>query len=347
MADVLVRCCLGPRATIVDALRSLERSGTQIVLVVDEVGTLLGTLTDGDVRRALLSGATLENVIEPFIQRRFIAVTPEATRAEVIELTQARRVEQIPIIDAEGKLVGLHLLHEILGAIERPNWAVIMAGGKGTRLWPITENLPKPMVKVAGRPILERLVLHLIGFGIRRIFLSINHLGEIVERHFGDGSRFGCQLEYLREDRPLGTGGSLRLLPERPAEPLLVMNGDLVTQADIGSMLSFHARGGQVATVAMRPYVHVVPFGCLEVSGHRVLRMEEKPRLMQLVNAGIYVLNPELIDRIPEDEEFPLPALLESCVQRGELVHAFEILDEWIDVGQREQLRQARGESES
>jgi dTDP-glucose pyrophosphorylase len=341
VSELLAKCCLGPGATIRDALQSLERSGTQIVLVTDSQ-VLLGTLTDGDIRRALLAGSTLSEPVDSFAQRRFISVSPQATRAEVIELMQAQLIEQIPIVEADGKLVGLHLLHQILGAIERPNWAVIMAGGKGTRLWPITENVPKPMVKVAGRPILERLVLHLVGFGIRTIYLSINYLGDVVERHFGDGSRFGCRIEYLREERFLGTGGSLRLLPKRPSHPLLVMNGDLVTQADIGSMLSFHQLGGQVATVAMRPYFHVVPFGCLELEGTRVLRMDEKPRLMRVVNAGIYVLNADLIERIP-DGEFALPALLEMCLARDEAVHAFEIQDEWIDVGQREQLSQARG----
>jgi len=346
MSESLDRCCLPPGATIREALKSLDRSATKIVLVRDSDGKLVGTLTDGDIRRALLDNATLESPFDRFVQHDFIAVSPEATRAEVLELMQAQLIEQIPILDGDRTLVGLHLLHEILGAIERPNWAVIMAGGRGRRLWPITAEVPKPMIKVAGRPILERIVLHLVGFGIRRIFLSIHYRGEIVERHFGDGSRFGCRIEYLREHQPLGTGGSLRLLPERPTEPFLVMNGDLITQADIARMLFFHSSGEHAVTVAMRPYVHIVPFGCLTIEGSRVLRMDEKPQLMQLVNAGIYVLDPEVLDRVPETQEFSMPALLESCIQQGQAVHAFEIEDEWIDVGQREQLRQARGEPE-
>lgn len=344
MPEELESCCLNGEDTLLDALRSLERSGRGIVLVTGDNRRLTGTLTDGDIRRALLAGATMRDPIAPFAQSKFISVSPEATRADVVELMQSRYLEQIPIVDAQGHLLGLHLLHEILGVAELPNWAVIMAGGIGTRLRPITETIPKPMVRVAGRPILERLVMHLVGFGIRKIYLSINYLGEIIEQHFGDGSKFGCHIEYLRESKPLGTGGSLRLLAERPSDPLIVMNGDLVTQADIGAMLAFHQRTGCVATLAIRPYFHVVPFGCLELDGHRVVRMEEKPRLLQLVNAGIYVLDPQLIDLIPPDEEFPLPALLESCMSRGDLVNAFEIEDEWLDVGHREHLQKARGE---
>lgn len=342
-AIALQRCCVTRSSTIHGVLATLERSGLRIVLVV-EGERLLGTVTDGDVRRALLAGASLDSVIEPFMQRNFISVPPAATRAEVLDLMQSQLIEQVPILDAEGCVKGLHLLHEMLGALERPNWAVIMAGGRGTRLGLLTESVPKPMIRVAGRPILERIVLHLVGFGVRRIFLSINYLGDVVERHFADGSRFGCQIEYLREEQPLGTGGSLALLREKPHHPLLVMNGDLVTQADIASMLEFHSRNGQVATIGTYAYAHVVPFGCIELAGTRVVRLTEKPRLTHLVNAGIYVLDPQLLERVPRGIDYSLPTLIESCLDRGEEVHAFEIQGDWIDVGQRDQLRIARGE---
>ena len=240
----LEHTCVPATARLVDAMQSLELSGVEIALLTDAEGRLAGIVTDGDIRRALLKGATMESPVGPHMVREFTRVGPDAGRAEVLDLMQARTLEQIPVVDAEGKLAGLHLLHELVGAIERPNWAVIMAGGKGVRLRPITEHLPKPMIPVAGRPILERLVLHLVGCGIRQVFLSINYLGHIVEQHFGDGSRFGCRIEYLREEQPLGTGGALALLPEPPTELLLVMNGDGVTQVDIGALLDFHERGG-------------------------------------------------------------------------------------------------------
>jgi dTDP-glucose pyrophosphorylase/predicted transcriptional regulator len=336
-------CRISSEATIEDALRSLDRSGARIALVVGDDGLLLGAVTDGDVRRALLAGATLNSAVATCMRRDFTAVGPETGRAEVLELMQARILSGIPIVDERGRLIGLHLLHEILGAVSRPNWAVVMAGGRGQRLWPLTENLPKPMLRVAGRPILERIVLHLVSFGIERVFLSINYLGHVIEQHFGDGSRLGCRIEYLRETQPLGTGGALSLLPETPNSPVVVMNGDLVTQADIGLMLDYHARLRPQATIAVRPYSHVVPFGCVEVDGPFIRQLEEKPRLTRLVNAGIYVIEPELVDRVPKGQEFFMTNLFVDCMARNEPVAAFEVEGDWIDVGQHDNLRQASG----
>ncbi|MGE0456263.1 MAG: nucleotidyltransferase family protein [Vicinamibacteria bacterium] len=336
-------CRIPATATIEDAMRSLHRSGAEIALVVDPADRLLGTVTDGDVRRALLGGGTLQSPVANHMWRDFVAVGPEAGRAEVLDIMQARTLSGIPIIEAGGRLIGLHLIHEILGAERRANCAVVMAGGKGARLWPLTENLPKPMLRVAGRPILERIVLHLVSCGIQRVFISVNYLGNVIEQHFGDGSRLGCQIEYLREDKPLGTGGALSLMPELPSLPLVVMNGDLVTQANIGLMLDFHARVRPKATIAVRPYSHVVPFGCVELEGAQVRQLEEKPRLTKLVNAGIYVIEPELVLRVPRGEEYFVTDLFANCLERGEPVAAFEIEGDWIDVGQRESLRQANG----
>jgi dTDP-glucose pyrophosphorylase len=328
-------------ARLIDAMHSLERSSAEIVLVMDGA-RLVGVMTDGDIRRALLKGATLPSPLAEFVPRKFTAVGPEAGRAEVLDRMQARTINQIPVTDQNGHLLGLHLLHQLVGRTERPNWAVIMAGGQGTRLRPMTESIPKPMIPVAGRPILERLVLHLVGHGIRRIFLAVNYLGHVVEAHFGDGTQFGCRIEYLRETSPLGTGGALALLPEQPRDPLLVLNGDLVTQFDVGRLLDFHARGGYVATLGVHGYTHVVPFGCVETKADRVTRFEEKPVLLRQVNAGIYALSPVLMARVPAQTAFPVTNLFEAALEKGESLGAYEIEDDWIDVGQREQLQRAR-----
>lgn len=335
---------LAPTATLGDAMLSLQESALEICLVVDGGQHLLGTLTDGDVRRALLAGAGLDSGVEAAMHRQFSAVSPSAGRTEVLELMHALRISQVPIVDGSGRLEGLHTLHDILGTAERPNWAVIMAGGKGTRLGPLTKSVPKPMLRVAGRPILERIVLSLIGCGIRRVFLAINYLGHTIEDHFGDGSRLGCRIDYLREERPLGTGGALSLLPRPIAQPVLVMNGDLVTQASVGQLLDFHAEGRQAATLSTRRYVHTVPFGCVDLDGDRVVRIAEKPTLSQYINAGMYVLDPAVVERIPRNEEIGLPSVLQDCLGRGEAVRAFEVDEDWIDVGQIDQLRRARGE---
>jgi len=328
-------------ASILDAMRSLEMSGVEIALVMDQAHRLVGIVTDGDLRRALLKGVAMESAVEPHMIREFTRVTPDVGRAEVLDLMQARTLEQIPVVNADGTVAGLHLMHEVVGAIERPNWAVIMAGGKGVRLRPLTEHLPKPMIPVAGRPILERLVLHLVGNGVRRIFLAINYLGHMVEQHFGDGRRFGCRIEYLRETEPLGTGGALSLLPESPTAPLLVMNGDVVTQVDLGGLLDFHSRGNHVATMGVRLYAHTVPFGCVETQRGRITDLVEKPELTRMINTGIYALEPTLLERVPAGAEFPITELFTDCLSRGESVGAYEMAEDWIDVGQREQLRMA------
>lgn len=342
-AVTLIDACQIPvAATLRDAMLALERGSREVVLVIDETKRLVGLLTDGDVRRALLAGATLADPVMPHMKRGFTFVGPATGRAEVLDLMQARRIGQIPVVDGDGRLVGLHLLHDVIGAPERESWAVVMAGGRGARLAPLTDNVPKPMIRVAGRPILERIVLHLVGSGFRRVFLSVNYLAGIIEEHFGDGARFGCRIDYLREERPLGTGGALALLPEPPTRPLLVMNGDLVTQADLGAMIDFHERGRQAITVGVRRYLHTVPFGCVELSGERIVQFHEKPTLARLVNAGIYVFTPSLLARVDRGVEYPITNLLEESLRRGEEIAAFEIEDDWIDVGQREQLRRAR-----
>lgn len=331
-------------ARIRDALELLDRSGVGVALVVDAADVLVGLLTDGDLRRALLRGATLESPVDGFVVRNFVRVSPAEPRANVLDRMRALRISEIPIVDAEGRIAGLHLLHDIVADHAIPSWAVVMAGGRGTRLGAITQNIPKPMIPVAGRPILERIVLHLVGAGIQRIFLSVNYLAHMVQAHFGDGEAFGCRIEYLHETKPLGTGGALSLLPEPPTAPLVVMNGDLVTQFNVAALLSKHTQSGAVATVASRRYFHTVPFGCMSLDGDRLVAMEEKPTLSQMVNAGIYVVEPRLLARVPADTEFTMPALLDDCLRRGERVTSWELEDDWIDVGQREQLKQARGE---
>lgn len=326
-----------------DVFATLERGKLRIAVAMDANGRVVGVMTDGDARRALLRGATLDTLIEPLIRRDFTAVEPTVGRAEVLDLMRARHIDVIPIVDAAGFLCGMHQLHGVLGADERPNWAVIMAGGRGVRLGSLTDQVPKPMIRVAGRPILERLVLHLVGFGVRRIFIAINYLGHLIEEHFGNGKRFGCSIDYIREEKPLGTAGALSLLPEPPTHPLLVLNGDLVTQANIGGLIDFHTSRSAVATLAVHPYFHTVPFGCVTVDGHRVVELQEKPRLAKLINAGIYVLDPSILRYVPRNEESTMPGLLAAAMDRSEEVSAFELSEDWIDVGQREQLQQARG----
>ncbi len=337
-------CVVRLESTLRDALVSLDRSGRRIVMIEDSEARVVGLLTDGDLRRALLSGAGLEDAVRPHVRANFTWVSAGTSRADVLDLMQARRILEVPVLDEKMKLAGLHMMHDVLAREQRQNWAVVMAGGRGTRLAPLTEDTPKPMLRVAGRPILERIVLHLAGVGIRRIFLAINYLGHIVEEHFGDGQRFGCQIEYLREEKPLGTAGALGLIVEEPRTSLLVMNGDLVTQADLGEMIDRHEAMGAAITVGTRRYLHTVPFGCLDIHHDRVVGLDEKPTLSRVINAGIYVLAPAVLGNIPKDKASTMPELVSNAIAHGNTVLGHEIVDDWVDVGQKDQLKQARGE---
>ena len=320
----------------------MDLGAAGIALATDEAGRLVGVATDGDLRRALLRGSALEDPVLPVLNRSFVSLTRSQTRADALDLMLARHIDVVPVTDADGRPVALHLLHAFLEPVARGNWAVIMAGGRGTRLQPLTDTTPKPMLKVAGRPILERIVLHLVGHGIERIFLSVNYLAHVIEDHFGDGRRFGARIEYLREDRPLGTAGALGLLPEAPDRTLVLLNGDLVTSVHVGNLIAVHDRGGDAATVGTRWYVHTVPFGCVERSGDRITGLEEKPAIQREVNTGIYALAPHVLELVPAGVPTTMPELIGRVLERGEPVGAFEVEDDWVDVGQRDQLVRAR-----
>jgi dTDP-glucose pyrophosphorylase len=329
--------------TLRDAMLALDRGARGIALIRDAGGRLAGVVTDGDLRRALLRGAALEDPLASIANRAFTAASPADGRAEVLDLMRARRISAVPVLDAERRPVGLHLLHEFVEPVDRSNWAVVMAGGQGIRLRPLTENIPKPMLRVAGRPILERIVLHLVGTGVRRIFISVNYLREQIEDYFGDGSGVGARIEYLREEEPLGTAGALGLLPSPPTETLLLLNGDLVTSADLGSLIAFHTAGGYAATIGVRRYLHTVPFGCIERDGNQVTALHEKPTLEREVNTGIYALEPSTVALVTKGVACSTPALVERLLEAGRPVGAFEVEEDWIDIGAREELARARG----
>ena len=337
-------------ASIRDAMAAIACGTASAAFAVTTDGLLIGVVTDGDIRRALLDGAALSDPVKPFIGSNPIVAKATDSRATVLDMMQARAISQVPIVNDAGQLVAVHLLRELLGRIDRPNMALILAGGRGTRLLPTTNAIPKPMVPVAGKPILERLVNHLLGFGISKIVISVGHLGEVIEGHFGDGFQFGCEITYLREDpvNPLGTGGPLgsvsRLFPEL-SEPVLVINGDLVTQFDVAAMLDHHEQAGSVATVGAFPYTHEVPYGVLQVNdvGH-IESIVEKPLRQELISGGIYVFNPSVLRKVPTDTFFPMTQVLTDCIDGGDKVSVWSLNEDWIDVGRPQDLAKARGQ---
>ena len=343
MPDNFKNSSIPESATLREAMQAIDSGDVPgMVLITSPDNRLIGVMTDGDIRRMLLAGETLDSPVAPGINRNFTWVTENTSRDQVLDLIRARSIDHVPILDAEHRLVGVHRLGEVISERKFPNIAVIMAGGKGTRLGSLTKDTPKPMLKIAGRPILERIVLHLVGAGIRNIYISVNYLREQIEDHFGDGHHFGCKISYLREDKPLGSGGALSLLPETPEHPILVMNGDIVTDFPIGRLLRHHAKGGYKATMALSPYRHKVPLGCVTLENGAIVEFREKPLITELANAGIYVFSPEILTRITEGN-FPITNLFESCIERNEPIGGFVIEESWADIGLPDELNNARG----
>lgn len=344
LSQQLRAACLTEQESITCAIQALNGPTEGFAVIIGDEGRVVGVLTDGDVRRALLTEASLDASIFPHVSRNFHSVSETDSREQVLDLMQAKRVKHVPILDSQSKLLGIHLLHEVIGHHERPNSAIVMCGGLGMRLRPITENIPKPMVKVAGRPILERIALQLVGAGVTRIHLAVNYLSEVIEAHFGDGSAFGCQISYLHESEPLGTGGALGLLSPAPEFPVLVMNGDLQIDFNIGTVLDAHEASGASATVGLRLYSHTIPYGCVTMEGDSIKGISEKPVLERLVNSGIYVFNSEIVTSV-KPEFLPITDLLGSLIDSGHQVHGFELIGDWLDVGDAKQLTKARGGS--
>ncbi|MEO7754310.1 MAG: nucleotidyltransferase family protein [Terracoccus sp.] len=346
----LQAACAPVDATVRDALEVIDRSATLVCLLVADDGRLAGLLTDGDLRRAFLGGASLDGPALRYATTRPHHVAAGSPRALVLDLMQALRISAVPELDDDRTLVGLHTLSDVVGGSPLPNVAVVMAGGRGTRLGELTKDTPKPLMSVAGRSIIEWIVLGLVGDGIREIYVSVNYLADRVEEHLGDGSRLGCSIRYLREDpdRPLGTAGSLTILrSERPdlELPVIVMNGDLMVEFDAGSLLDTHRRSAAAVTVGTRTYQHEVPFGVVESDGGRVTSVSEKPTLSFDINAAVYCVEPRTLAWLPEGRPSTMPGLVEECLDRAEVVTAWPIASEWIDVGTPRDLARAKGEA--
>jgi len=341
----LEKFIISDQSTVFDAMKAINNNWREIVFVINSKNKIVGVITDGDIRRGLLEGLKFDSKVSEIMAKSFISVGPDVDRAAVLDLMKANLIGCVPVLDKNSKLIGIHFLQELIGATPRPNIALIMAGGKGTRLRPLTEDCPKPLIKVAGRPIIERIILHLVSYGIKKIYISINYLGSKVREYCGNGEVFGCEIEYLKEKRYLGTGGALSLLPKNIKDPIVVMNGDLITQIDIGSLLDLHNKKKFKATLAVKPYQVEIPFGVVKNNKNKLTSLQEKPINNYLVNAGIYVLNPEVISLIPKNKEYPITLLFETLLKSKKKTGVYIIEEDWIDVGRHKDLREAQGEN--
>lgn len=324
---------LSETSTIRDAIGCLDRVAIKIVLVVDASGKLEGTVSDGDIRRGLLRGLEMGSPLTSVIQRNPLVAPPDMTRETILQLMVANKIQQIPLVDEHRLVVGLHLWDQIATPQNRPNMMVIMAGGKGTRLYPHTAHCPKPMLPVGGKPMLEHIIERAKTNGFNHFMLAIHHLGHMIEDHFGDGTKMNVRIQYIREQTPLGTAGALGLLDALPEAPFLVTNGDVLTDIDYGEMLDFHIRQQATATMAIRIHEWQHPFGVVKTQGLEIVGFEEKPLARTHINAGIYVLSPEALNLLSTDTSCDMPTLFERLKTEGHRTVAYPMHEPWLDVG--------------
>lgn len=322
----------------------LDRSGLQIVLVVDSVDHLLGTVTDGDIRRGLLRDLSQSAAVEEVMNRTPLTAPADLSRQELIETLRRHELHHMPIVDAAGRVVGLQAETELYEGAERDNWVILMAGGLGQRLRPLTDDVPKPLLAVGDRPLLEIIIDGFVRQGFRRFFVSVNYRAEMVKSHFGDGSRIGCDIRYLEEVEPLGTAGAIGLLTETPDKPFIVMNGDLLTTINFDNLLGFHEGHKADLTVGVRRYTHQIPYGVTNVQDHRILDVVEKPVHECFISAGVYVLSPGLLKQLQPPRRVDMPDLVREMIASAGQVSAFPITEYWIDIGRIEDLERAREE---
>lgn len=341
---------LGPSNSIKDAAACINRSGRGLVaaLVVDDEHRLMDVVTDGDIRRAVLDGLGLDTpVLELKARKAHATISNPLTapakwdRARLLAFMRARQIHQLPLLDEAGRVVDLVKLTDLLPQEPLEIQAVVMAGGHGTRLRPLTADLPKPMLPVGDRPLLELTIEGLRSAGIQRVNVTTHFLPEKIKDHFGDGSRFGVDINYINEDTPLGTAGALALM-EPHSGPLLVMNGDILTQVDFRAMVEFHREQKAQLTVAVREYDVVVPYGVVECDGPRVKDVREKPTYKFFVNAGIYLIEQEICELIPKGERFDMPDLINKLIKSGQVVANFPIMEYWLDIGQHADYAKAQ-----
>lgn len=349
LQDITVR----PDAPIRDALDRIEGGAPWISVVTEADGQLLGTVTDGDIRRAILRGVTLDDNAGAIMNRHPVKCRQPVTWPAARELMDCQRVRQLMVVDEDDRLAGVVASDgTVLGLDLRPPLqtpeaqsdipVLILAGGLGSRLRPLTEDTPKPLLTVGDRPLLETIVATLAAQGFYRIFLSVNYKAEMFEEHFGDGADLGVEIHYIQEEDRLGTAGPLGLLPDLPSTPVLVLNGDVLTDVDFRNMVDFHREEGGIVTMAVREYCLHVPYGVAELDGHRISGLLEKPKHTFFINAGMYVLEPSVLTYVETNSFLDMTDLIDAVLVSGESVNAFPVREYWLDIGRIEDYEQAQ-----
>lgn len=340
--DAIKESIVGAGATIGEVIKHMDY---EAAIVVDEEGRLLGLVTDGDLRRAFLGGADFDTPVADVMTRDPLSISSDLTREEKVSIFLGKKIRHLPIIDDDHRLLGLEMLRDQYDDFDFGE-AVLMAGGKGTRLRPLTQNIPKPLLNVGDKTILDNLLLRLREGGLRDVIISVNYLGDKIRRHVNDGREHGVNVAYVEEEKPLGTAGSLSLIDPRPSKSFVVMNADLITEFDFRAFSRFHREHGNDMTVCVRKIAQKIPFGVVDLNDELtdVVGIREKPECHYLVNAGIYMIEPEIIDLIPKNEFFDMVSLINKAMENDRKVGAFPVFEYWRDVGRHEEMNQARRE---
>lgn len=331
-----------PEAPILEALKIIDEGEQKIALVVDDRFSLLGTVTDGDVRRGLLSGISLNDPVSLVMNKNPIVAENSKPHSEYLEKMKAKEILQLPVVDAANRLVAVRFLKELVKEIDSSNPVVLMAGGLGSRMRPLTDDCPKPMLKVGGKPILENIINSFSSFGFKEFIVTVNYKHNMIEDYFGDGSQHGVNISYARETRKLGTAGALSLIRDKLHKPFFVMNGDLVTGLNFRQLLSFHRDHEAAATMCVQQHQMQIPFGVIQLDGHKIEGIQEKPIESYHVNAGIYVLNPEALKYVDDSKYLDMPTLFERILDDGKSAIGFAVREDWMDVGTPEDLSKAK-----
>lgn len=347
MSKKLGTIFVSPESPIIDAVKVIDAHAARIALAVDQRRRLVGTVTDGDVRRGILRGVSLADPVGRIMSARPRFAREHDDKRSVVAAMKQHGIYHMPVVNAAGVVVGLEVMAELLNPGDRPHWVVLMAGGLGTRLRPLTDHTPKPLIPVGRKPILETILKNFVDQGFKKFFLAVNYKNAMLKDHFGDGARWGVDIHYLKESERLGTAGALGLLPAGPQHPLIVMNGDLLTNVNFTQLLDFHTENRADATMCVREYDLQVPYGVVRIQRLAIEGIDEKPVHRFFINAGIYVLEPRVLKLMPKrtkKRRVDMPELFDAVIRdRGQAV-AFPIREYWLDIGQIDDLDRARGE---
>jgi len=329
--------------SILETLKIIDTHGVPIGLVHND-GKLVGTVTDGDIRRGILAGISLGEPVKKVMNTTPVTAPSDINDPDAISIMKRHAIHHLPLTDQTGELVGLKVLRDLEPTVGNDRAVVLMAGGLGKRLRPLTEEIPKPLIEVGGRPILETIIRRFVVQGFTRFYISLNYKAEMIRQHFSDGSHLGARISYVQEREAMGTAGALSLLSERPEKALIVMNGDLLTKVRFDHLIKFHDEGSVAATMCVREYRVSVPFGVVRTDKQFLLGIDEKPDHKFFVNAGIYVIDPEVLDMVPAKKKLDMPDLFQTMIDNGQKPSAFPLREYWIDVGHVDDLNQAQRE---